>query len=71
MALRDPNGSVGSSGWWSRSEAEYVGRPVAPFGGCDAAPGSAGAILGRYAAILGCFAAILRRFAAILGFLSS
>jgi len=53
VAFRDPNGSVGFSRRWSRSEVEFVGRPVAPFSGCDAEPAPVGAIFGLLAALLG------------------
>jgi hypothetical protein len=64
VALRDRNGDVGFSRRWSRSEAEFVGRPVAPFGGCDAGTGSVATLLGVLAALLGYLATLLGVLAA-------
>ena len=71
MALRDPNGSVGFSWWWSRPDVEFVGRPGAPFGGRDAEPGPVAAVFGRLAALLGLLAALLGYLATSLGYLAS
>jgi hypothetical protein len=71
VALRDRNGNVEFPRRWSRSLAEFVGRPVAPFGGCDAAPGSGGGILGRFAALLGFLSASLGLLVALLGLVAA
>ena len=64
VAFRDPNGSAGFSRRCSRSEGKFVGRPVAPFGGCDAEPGPVGAIFGLLATSFDVPAALLGYLAA-------
>ena len=71
MAFRDANGSVESSRWWRRSAGEFVGRPVAPFSGCDAGTRSVAALLGFLAASLGVLATLLGLLATLLGFLAA
>ena len=71
VAFRDPNGSVGSSRWGGRSAGEFVGRPVAPFSGCDAGTRSVAALLGFLAALLGYLATSLGYLAALLGVLAA